>query len=181
MSIPEKKTIFLCFLIALSLFTNACSLKMPNVAELTLESLKNAEYHTIAQGTFRLTDGIYNIPPLLNESQEDWFIKLVEPIAFGDLNSDGINDAVVVLKMRTGGTGVFVEIAAVLNKNGKPVNVATTLLGDRKIVNSISIQSSEIIIEGLTQGPNDGLCCPSLLTTWKFNLVGNELVLPNNP
>ena len=41
-------------------------------------------------------------------------------LAFGDLNGDGVEDAVVVLVTNPGGTGRFYDLAPVLNQNGTP-------------------------------------------------------------
>jgi hypothetical protein len=169
-----------CFIVLLFVCV-ACGSVPEGMPELTLEALKDAEYRSGGGGFIKLTDGIYYPTPTSGESQEDWFIGLSEPIAFGDLNDDGVEDAVVILRSRYGGTGVFKELAIVINRDGKPYNVATRFLGDRVIVNAISIQSGEISVELITHGPNDGFCCPSMEETWRFRLSEDELLPLSNP
>lgn len=149
---------------------------------LAVETLKNATYHsTSLPGNFQLVNGLYQLPPLPEESQDDYFIRLVDPIAFGDLNSDGLPDAAVILKSRAGGTGVFSDLAAVLNQNGKPLNIATVDLGDRVLINAAVIQAGEIVLDMMIHGPNEGLCCASLRATWKFKLSDGDLVQQPGP
>ncbi len=156
--------------------TNAPLVKTP--PPLTLEMLQNAEYQTLNYPQkFKLTGGIYfRPPPVKVESQKDWFTKLAEPVVFGDLNNDGLEDAAVILRSRAGGTGVSVDLAVVINDNGKPANVASRYLGDRVQVKSGFIQDGIISLDLLIHGPNDGLCCPTLSLTWRWMLVNDNLI-----
>ena len=148
-----------------------------SVPALRLEVLKNAEYHSAMKETFQLVDGIYYLTPLPGESRNDWYIKLDQPIAFGDVNGDGADDAVVTLTSRGGGTGVWHCLAVVVNHGGQPWNVATQCLGDRDRIAAIRITDDGVIIADVViHGPGDGACCPSVETTWRYRLVGTELV-----
>jgi hypothetical protein len=95
--------------------------------------------------------------------------------AVGDLDGDGSPDAAVVLATETGGSGTFVDLAVVLNRDGRPENVATAFLGDRVPVDRIRIVDGEIQVDLTMHGPADPMCCPSLEVTRKFRLVGGEL------
>ncbi|MFZ1241686.1 MAG: hypothetical protein WAV66_20350 [Anaerolineae bacterium] len=149
---------------------------------LTLDALKNAEYRTNnLVETIRLTDGFFYPPPISGESQSDWFVMLTEPVIFGDVSGDDVPDAVLILTSRFGGTGIFRELAVVVNDNGKPHNTATDYLGDRVIINTAKIQDGEIILDMVVHGPNDGFCCPSLETTWIFTLAENGLTKTSRP
>ena len=143
---------------------------------LSPDTIKNAEYHSVDFGDYHLADGVYYRTPLPGESPDQSSTQLAEPIAFGDLNSDGFEDAVVILETRTGGTGVFVELAALLNQNGKADNSSTVSLGDRVKVNALRIQSGTIMLDMIVHGPNDGLCCPTQSEEWRFGLVDTQLI-----
>jgi hypothetical protein len=149
-------------------------------APLTLDVLANAEYHSAAleadEANFQLEDGIHYIPHLPEESDSAWFISLSNRMAYGDLNADGVQDAAVILESQRGGSGHFRELAVVLNQDGKPFNVASTYLGDRVGINSIDIQSGIIILDMVVHGPNDPLMGPSVKATFKYQLVGDQLV-----
>jgi hypothetical protein len=152
------------------------------VPELTLAALSNAEYRSPDWGTFRLTDGLYERPPQNpGELSSAYTTRLLEPAAFGDLNGDGAKDAVVGLVTQSGGTGNFVELAAVLNQGGSPQNADTLPLGDRVVIEQASIQDGIITLNMRVHGPNDGLCCPSQLETWRFQLQGDHLIRVEPP
>ena len=51
--------------------------------------------------------------------------------ASGDLNGDQTPDAVMVVGSNTGGSGVFIQLNAVLNQNGQPQSAGAIMLGDR--------------------------------------------------
>jgi hypothetical protein len=146
-------------------------------SHLSLDVLRNGSYHSPDWGDFQLSDGIYyRTPPTSQESPEAYTTRLLEPILYGDINSDGMEDAVVFLATQNGGTGHFVEMAAVLNLNGNASNISTLYLGDRIIIESGAIQNGSITLSLIVQGPNDGLCCPSQKETRNYRLDGGQLV-----
>lgn len=147
----------------------------PIIRELSLETLKNTYYES-ELGSFQLVDGIHHLTPLPDESPEDWYVKLDQPICSGDVNGDGIGDAVVTLKSRSGGTGVVRCLAVVVNQQGRAVNVATRCLGDRERITGLRVEDGFIVADVVTHRPNDSACCPTLETTWRYQLVGNELL-----
>jgi hypothetical protein len=140
-------------------------------------TLKNATYHSPDWGNFQLDDGVYHRPPAApGASASASATQLLEPVLYGDLNRDGIEDAALLLSTQNGGTGHFVELAAVLNQNGAARNVATVSLGDRVVMESGRVAAGTIILDMRVQGPNDGLCCPSQLVTWRYQLIGADLL-----
>jgi hypothetical protein len=50
---------------------------------------------------------------------------------FGDLNGDGLQDAVVLLRQVTGGSGTFYHLAAAINRGGAWVGTEAVFIGDR--------------------------------------------------
>jgi hypothetical protein len=146
-------------------------------APLTEESLKNAEYRDI---------GIYPKPVKLDDGKFKGYyvaggstrstVALIEPCAFWDLDGDGLDDAAVLLVEDSGGRGVIFYLAAVLNQNGKPVNVATTRLGDRAHVEDLAIEEGVILVRLVTYGPGDPKCCPSQVLVETYVLEGSKLV-----
>ena len=144
---------------------------------LPLELLQNGTYTSPDWGTFQLTGGIYYRPtPTGQESPEAYTTRLLDTVLYGDLDQDGVEDAVVFLATQSGGTGHFVELAAVLNSNGSPVNVSTLSLGDRVIVEGGSVAGGLVTLQMRVQGPTDPMCCPSQAVTWTFRLDAGQLV-----
>ena len=108
------------------------------------------------------------------ESPETYTTRLLDTVLYGDINQDGLEDAIVFLITQNGGTGHFVEMAVVLNLNGNPVNISTKYLGDRVIVESGTIQGGSITLNLLIQGPNDPACCPSTIDVRSFFIDANN-------
>jgi len=149
----------------------------PEVSRLTLNQLRNGSYTSLDWGEFQLTDGVfYRTPPTAQESRDAYTTRMLDPVFYGDINGDGVEDAVVFLVTQSGGTGNFVEMAAVLNLNGQPENVATLSLGDRVVVEAGSVLDGVIHLQMRVHGPNDGMCCPSQAEEWSFHLINGVLV-----
>lgn len=131
---------------------------------LTSFLLRNATYQGIYDEPVTLEAGRYEGEPFVPGGVSRPSVTFIDELqAFGDLNGDGRDDAAVLLVENSGGSGVFVYLAAVLDEQGFPNNVATTLLGDRSQVLGLNIENGQIVVEYLTQGPDDPFCCPSLL------------------
>lgn len=144
---------------------------------LTSDILRNATYQGIYDQPVALTDGKYEGEPFVEGGASRPTVIFADPFAaFGDLNGDGVEDAAVILVESSGGSGAFIYLAAVINQNGQPVNVATTFLGDRVQPASASIQDGEIVFQGATHAPDDPMCCPTLKTTMKYRLENGALV-----
>ena len=144
---------------------------------LTPESLKNAEFSSewTTAGKARLNDGRY-AEAAAPGSATKTTILLSDKIALGDLNNDGKPDAAVVLIIDTGGSGTFRELAVLRNRGGKPVHIASTLLGDRIRVNSIAITSGAIVVDLIRHGSQDPMCCPTQKEFQKYILQEDTLV-----
>ncbi|HWQ46567.1 MAG TPA: hypothetical protein VN376_06855 [Longilinea sp.] len=144
---------------------------------ISLEALFNGTYRSPDWGEFQLTDGMYyRTPPTSLDSADTYTTRLLDTIIYGDLNADGLEDAVVFLSTQSGGTGHFVEVAAVLNVDGVPYNISTLYLGDRVVIESGVIENGIITIHLIEQGPNDAMCCPSQNVERSYRLENDQLV-----
>ncbi len=130
-------------------------------ARLTPQQLENAVYPSefTQNGTAPLVNGEYREPAAPGSATET-VVQLSEMVAYGDLDEDGFADAAVVTITDPGGSGTFYNLVAVLDRRGQPAPVATAFLGDRIQINSLDIQSGEIVVDMLTQGPNDSMAGP---------------------
>ena len=139
--------------------------------------LGNSIYRSPDWGEFQLQDGVYYRTPLTSqESPEIYTTRILGPILYGDLNTDEVEDALVILSTQNGGTGHFIELAAVINQNGNAYNIATLSLGDRVFIESGLVENGIVVLNLRVHRPEDGLCCPSQFVTWNFVLSGNQLV-----
>jgi hypothetical protein len=150
----------------------------PVTATLTLDQLKNHTYalEQAPGGKAALVNGKFEAATGTGATQKVTAV-LIEPTATGDLNDDGAADAAIILTANTGGSGAFVNLHAVLNEDGKPADAGLTLLGDRVQVKTLAIQGGALVVDLMTHGPKDPLCCPTMEVVQTYKLQGNTLVL----
>jgi basic membrane protein A len=141
-----------------SIFTGWPIYKIPNVLRLTPQMLANLSYPVeyTADGTAPLTDGAYE-EAAAPGSAAVTTVELSDMLAFGDLDADAVDDAAVVLISDPGGSGRFYDLVAVLDRNGNAFPVATTFLGDRIEINSVTIEDGQIVVDMLDRGPGDAM------------------------
>ena len=149
-----------------------------SASSLSLEALKNATYPSEWEesGTITLTDGRYEGEPFVEGGASRLVVTLVEPVAFGDLDGDGVEDAAVILAANAGGSGTFISLEAVRNEGGEPVHLATYPLGDRVRIESLAIEGGQIVLDMITHGPDDPMCCPTQLVRNVYALEGDTLI-----
>jgi hypothetical protein len=140
--------------------------------QLPLSVLKNATYLSSERfGPITLRDGLYHDPDY-PEAQT----QLIEPVVHGDIDQDGIDDVIVMLKSGAGGTGIWHQLAVVRSRQGQPEAVATIYFSDREQVNSVAITGGVITVDATVNQPGDSLCCPSRRVHTVFRLCQGELV-----
>lgn len=145
-------------------------------AGFTIDLLKNSEYLSewTASGTAPLTDGEYQ-ESIMPGSATKIIVQLSDRMAFG-YTSDGQPLAAIILITDPGGSGTFYHLSAVVERDGKPANIAQTLLGDRVKINSLAVEGDEIVVDMVTQGPDDPFCCPTQRVVQKYALKGDQLM-----
>ena len=141
-----------------------------NAMQLTVNSLKNGSYSGIYEDTVvTLTDGHY-------QGEGDAAQQRVDIIdgseRFGDLNNDGVADAIVLLMENSGGTATNTYVAAQLNRGALPVDGGAVWVGDRIQIKSITIENGQVVLEIVTQGPEDALCCATLQVRKSYGFDG---------
>lgn len=141
----------------------------------SLETLSNLSYASelVEGGAAELEDGLYQAPAA-PESASQISIQLTEWIASGDLN--GVPSAAVVLVGSGGGSGSFYSLHVVQEVDGAYQEVASTLLGDRVIVEGLAIQEDTVQVRMITHGPDDPMCCPTLPVLKLYKLEGDQLI-----
>ena len=133
--------------------------------------LKNATlFVPVYQREVTLVDGQFEAPGEL-------WVRLLPWIAFGDLNSDGLEDAAILLAESGGGSGTFVSLVAVINQNGQPLQSGTTTIDDRPIITGVEITAGKIEVTGSIHRLSDPFCCPTLPVIQNYVLDGVQLVL----
>jgi hypothetical protein len=149
----------------------------PAVEDLTVDQLRNAEYGSqwAHSGRAQLVDGQYR-ESAAPGSVTEILVRATEFAALGDLDGDGVGDGVIVLESDPGGSGVFYDLVAVLNRAGQPVPLAPVPLGDRVEVHGLTLEDGVVRVSHTKHGPNDPQCCPTLEVTLEYRLAGDRLV-----
>jgi hypothetical protein len=146
----------------------------PTATGLTVDMLRNGTYYAPYFGrTVTLLNGSYSESSGANVYK----VMMLDTVAFGDLNGDGVEDAAIILVENSGGTGQFESVIAVFNSYGAPIQADQAMLGDRVRVNSVTISMGVIRLDLLVPGPNDPLCCPSLAQKHSYWMIAGHLWL----
>jgi len=169
----------LFFVTTFALMLVSCATPAPK-GPLTTDALMNGVYQSkwALEGKVKLTNGICT-ESFIPSSSTQIVVKMAEPIAIGDLNGDQVDDAAVILISNPGTTGIYYDLAAVVNVEGIPYNIATEPLGESIRLKSLSMTAGVIKVEMVTHGPRDPLCCPTLPATRSYRLQGNQFVPAN--
>lgn len=123
------------------------------LGNMTYSGVLPDELITLLDGTATYDDGSEGTP----------FVSLVDHlIAVGDLDGDGVEDAAGFVVDNTTGSADFVYLVAVLGLETDATPVGAVLMGDRTPVISLTIEDGQAIVDFVTQGPEDVLCCPTL-------------------
>ncbi len=154
----------------------------------TFEEARSATYYGLqALGVepVKLSEGRWEGQPADAASASRPSVNLVRDfMARGDIDSGGVDETVVLIAERSGGTGEFIYIA-LLDRAGEVVtNTATLLLGDRVQVRRVVMAPGSITAELVQGGAQDPACCPGdivrrswTLTEGKFTESGAPEVL----
>lgn len=144
---------------------------------LSYAALANATYAVHQMPPVDLTDGQAQLQG--SEGASVRHFLLTSSVEYGDVDGDGSLEALVVLLHHTGGTGRFMELVVVANAAGQPDHIATTSLGDRTLVNDISVGEDGVIKLDLTETyshERTPSCCGPQDVTVQFRLENGELV-----
>jgi hypothetical protein len=138
-----------------------------DIEKTALESAYPMEHLGI--GVVRLAGGAYQ------DSAGSIDVRLVRS-ALGDINGDNVDDAAVVLATQSGGTGIFMDLFAVLGSDrGSPAR-GPAALGDRVKVDSMRVVNGAIVLHLVVHSPEDPLCCPTQHEVGTFVLQADTLM-----
>jgi len=146
------------------------------VAGLTPEKLANMPYavQEAPNGNAWLSDGVYADPNEPDPAAQTSVALLPAHTAFGAI--DGTPSAAAILAVKAGDIDERHYLALVQEQEGKPVHVASSLLGGRIIFRSVTVEDNRVIVDMLTVGPGDFVCCPSVHVVETYTLQDGELI-----
>ncbi|MGV0023939.1 META domain-containing protein [Phormidesmis priestleyi] len=115
-----------------------------------LKTLQNLTYDLPNTGTVSLTNGTFT-----NGRITATLVSQPELVGFGDINGDGIEDASTLLTVNLGKSArQSVYLITVLDISGKPQPLSPILLGNRAQVNSVAIESGQVVVNWVKSGNN---------------------------
>jgi heat shock protein HslJ len=147
----------------------------------TLDELKSATYSGLSEGPNAVTlqDGRWTGEPPARGAASRPIVEIAGDFrVLGDLDGDRLDEAVVVLTYRTGGSASFSYLAVMARQNGSIRNIATVALGDRVQLRSVQINAGKLLVSAVRGGSNDAACCPGELVEWQWTLNGGKLTSP---
>jgi len=100
---------------------------------------------------------------------------LLDQFAYGDINTDGKEDAVLFLARYGGGSGTFIYLAAFVSGPVTYRGSEATFIGDRVFPQSISINDSTITVKYLDRAEDEPLAAePTIQVSKQFSYRAGE-------
>lgn len=110
------------------------------------------------QGT---TDYLYK--RIAKSEKNEYYVKCF------DIDNDKHRDVIVAMYTNYGGSGSFLSLVTFLNKSGKLLYKDSIDLG-QVVIKSIKIVNGKLKVIYLKHGPNDPMCCPTVLDSKLLNI-----------
>jgi hypothetical protein len=126
---------------------------------------RNAIY-TVERRPVPLRDGRHEAEAAPGSAAKAVTSVFGEP-AFGDLDGDGDEDAVLLLVHDPGGSGTFYYIAASINENGRSRGTEAVFLGDRISPQRIGIRNGVVVVDYADRRPGEPMSTPPSIGTTK--------------
>jgi hypothetical protein len=102
----------------------------------------------------------------------------VDPPLFADIDGDGVEDAIVLCVLGTGGTGKFSSVGIYTLRAGKVVEIGDIPGGDRGDggIRKVALDGTGVIVERNVLAEGDGACCASSWRRERWIWRGGEPV-----
>ena len=150
-------------------------------ADMRKVDFKNFTYEPFCAGEDKqevtVKDGEFSEEKQMDGYVDRFYFKVFD-IAYGDLNGDGKDEAVILTVCNTGGTGNFSEGFVYSIKARKPSMIARIPGGDRAYggLRSAAIVGGMLVVESNDVGEQGGACCPEFVISTKYKLTGAKIV-----
>ncbi|MCA9357499.1 META domain-containing protein [Candidatus Nomurabacteria bacterium] len=129
-----------------------------NEAKIVNSNPQNATY-LVENEPFVLVNGLAE-KDISFESETKNKLSIIGEPAYGDIDGDGDEDAVLVLINEPGGSGTFYYAAIAVNDEGKYKGTDTVLLGDRIVPGELSIADGKAIVNYIDHSSDEIFVTP---------------------
>ncbi|HFE67035.1 MAG TPA: polysaccharide deacetylase family protein [Chloroflexi bacterium] len=150
---------------------------------LTWEQLKNAAYTLPMEmggpedGRIPLENGEFSVAAAPGSASMNRFF-LYPGVAYGDLDGDGREDALVILINNSAGSGNFYHLIPVRNSDGQPQPLNAAFIGDRVIIEQLRVADGQAQLLFRTYRPEETFgSTPTLQVDRRYVLQGDVLEL----
>jgi len=139
---------------------------------LLLSGLSDLAYpvETVPDGAVRLRGGV-------SDAVDGRRFSLADAVAFGDLDADGRDDAVVLLVERAGDGPATYHLAVVTGVDGRAEPVASLQLGSGILVRSMVVATQRLTLDLFAFDQGDAPCCPTQVSQRVYALEGTVIEL----
>jgi len=129
------------------------------------------------EDTYTVANGAYEWSNQEEDYVDQGYFSVAEP-AFGDVTSDGADEAAIVSILNTGGTGNFSALGVYTMKGDEPVVLGWIPGGDRGDggIGGATIENGAVAVERLASQDDDGACCPSKMQLEVWRWSGSDFV-----
>src|SRR6185437_10777726 len=102
-----------------------------------------------------------------------------DPPVYGDVDGDGVEDAIVITIDNGGGTGMFDAAHVFTMRGGALTELAVVPGGDRGDggLRAVTVEPGGVRVERLQSIEGDGACCPSKLSVEHWRWTGRDLAI----
>jgi hypothetical protein len=108
---------------------------------------------------------------------DESIFELLKVHAIGDLDGDKQPDAAAMLVESSGGSGHFYYLFVLLNRGGTLVQIPyPEWLGDRSVIQRITINKGVLAVRFITHKPEDPSCCPTRQVENRYRVVNGKLL-----
>lgn len=184
MKFNQRLLALLCFL-GLSVILSSTSMADSTATSIESPTIKDAGnmlYHGVyEQQEISLKGGKWSGKSFVKGDASRPTVGLIKNFTFtGDIDGNGTEERVVFLWESSGGSGTQVYMAVLGSNNGKPVNLATHLIGDRVQLQMGRVSQGKIELDVVQTGKDDAACCPTskVFRTWTLK---NKQLIENKP
>ena len=142
---------------------------------------KNFTYQPYCAGDETQTITVKNGEFSLENKMQDYVDRLyfnIMSVAYGDLDGDRSEEAIILSSCNTGGTGNFSEGFVYKLRNSKPVLIARIKGGDRAYggLRTAVVTNGLLAIDRNDPGENGANCCPEFIETQKYKMTNGKLI-----